>query len=225
MTLREFIQNTQGKIIALPNGRQKGECVSLVQQYLLQVYNIPFKARGHAKDFGENLVKEGLATKVTTPVYGDIIVFSIGEYGHIGTYIDSKTMYDQNNGTHDNFKAGYSKIFNISKKYYRIKAKNLSVGNYKLLYEKYVRKSPKVARNKFKVKELKLNGEGWTKDELNMLVSQKDNDYGKFKKGVVLQIVKLIKEGNNTWGKYGKYGNDWVCLDDKTGMQAQYLGE
>ena len=221
-TLNQFINETYDKVIALPNGNQKGQCVSLVQQYLIQVYNIPFKARGHAKNFGENLVKEGLAFKVDKARYGDLVVFETGEYGHIGITIDDKKMYDQNNTTHNECRAGYSYIFNIKKKYYRIKQKDLTIGKYQLLYKKYVRKSPKVAGNRFKVKELKIKGEGWTKDELNMLVSQKDNDYAQLNKGSILQIVKLSKEGKNTWGKYGIYGNDWICLYDNSGKQAEY---
>jgi len=96
-------------------------------------------------------------------------------------------------------------------------------GTYQLLKEKYVRKTPKVNNNRFKVKELKAKGEGWTNDELKMLVSQKPNDYAKFKKGVVLQITKISKEGKNTWGKYGNYGSDWVCLCDSTGPQSKKL--
>ena len=96
-------------------------------------------------------------------------------------------------------------------------------GTYQLLKEKYVRKTPKVNNNRFKVKELKAKGEGWTNDELKMLVSQKPNDYAKFKKGVVLQITKISKEGKNTWGKYGNYGNDWVCLCDSTGPQSKKI--
>ena len=55
MNLYEFINKTIGTIQALPNGRQEGQCVSLIQQYLIQVFNIPFKARGHAKDFRQIL--------------------------------------------------------------------------------------------------------------------------------------------------------------------------
>lgn len=100
---------------------------------------------------------------------------------------------------------------------------DLTPGTYRLTKAKYVRKSPKVANNRFRVKELKTKGEGWTKKELNMLVSQKDNDYAKLNIGAVLQITKISKEGKNTWGKYGDYGNDWVCICDITGKQADKL--
>lgn len=96
-------------------------------------------------------------------------------------------------------------------------------GTYQLLKEKYVRKTPIVNNNRFKVKELTTPSEDWNSKELKMLVSQKPNDYAKFKKGVVLQITKISKEGKNTWGKYGSYGSDWVCLCDSTGPQSKKL--
>lgn len=107
-------------------------------------------------------------------------------------------------------------------KYYK-KEETWEKGNYKLIKEKYVRKSPKVNNNRYTVKELKSAGEDWNPKELKMLVSTKDKDYAKLKVGSELKIVKISKEGNNIWGKYGNYGNDWVCLCDITGHQAEKI--
>lgn len=83
-----------------PNYKYKGQCVSLIQQYLYQVFNMPFKARGNAKDW-ENNVPDGFS-KLNTNVKlqsGDIIVYGSnygGGYGHIGLIDCNGRYYDQN---------------------------------------------------------------------------------------------------------------------------------
>lgn len=230
ISLQTFINNTKGKKIALPNGKHPGQCVSLIQQYLLQCYDIPVKTRGNAKDFGKNLVKEGLAIQVTTPEMADLIVYEgtkDNDYcGHIAIYISKNKMYDQNNGTHDNLCAGYSIILKGTKTYFRI-IKRISEwipGKYKLLENKSVRKYHSLGLNEYRVKELLAPGEGWTKDELKLLVSQKPNDKAKFNRYVILEIVEIYNENGRIWGKYGKYGSDWVVLCNINGKpQAEKL--
>lgn len=218
ISLQEFINNTKGKKIALPNGRCPGQCVSLVQQYLIQCYDIPFKARGDAKDFGNTLVKQGLAIQVKNPELGDLIVYEgtkENDYcGHIAIYISKNKMYDQNNKTHDNLAAGYSTILRGNKTYFRIitRISEWIPGKYQLTKSKSVRKSHNLGLNEYKVKELTKPGEDWTKKELNMLVSQRPNDKAKFNEGVILDIVQIYNENGRIWGKYGKYGSDWVVL-------------
>ena len=85
-------------------------------------------------------------------------------------------------------------------------------GTYRLLKDKAVRKSHNLGMNEFRVKELKEPPENWTKKELNMLVSQKDNAKAKLAAKSELQIVEIYKEGSRIWGKYGAYGSDWVVL-------------
>lgn len=41
-----------------PNNKYKGQCVSLIQQYLYKVFNKPFKAYGNAKDWEYNYPKD-----------------------------------------------------------------------------------------------------------------------------------------------------------------------
>ena len=117
ISLEQFIRNTKGTRVDVPwgNGVLKGQCVSLVQQYIGQCLEQPMKARGNAKDWIKSYVNEGLGSVVGAPQKGDLIVYDApygGGYGHIAIYIEPNKMYDQNNGTHDNWCAGYSRIFN-----------------------------------------------------------------------------------------------------------------
>lgn len=94
-----------------------GECVSLIQQYLNKVFNIPFQAHGNAKDWANN-VPIGF-TKLpanTTLKKGDILVYGSnygGGYGHLGLIDVNGKFYDQNGckprtiGYRDNPFVGY----------------------------------------------------------------------------------------------------------------------
>ena len=201
ISLKEFINNTKGKKIALPGGGQKGQCVSLVQQYINQCLGQPIKARGHAKQWKTTYVKEGLGKITTTPRYGDIIVYNIGEYGHIAIYIDKTKMYDQNNGYHDNKKAGYGVQLKTTTTYLRPNVSLIpdsqeywTTGIYKLLYKKAWRKTHKIA----------------------------NNIYQYVKAGTDVRINEIYKEGNRVWGKCGAF---WFVLCNKKGTkQATKIG-
>ena len=78
MTLKEFTNwALSQKSVGNPTAEEsyKGECVSLVQQYLSKVHNIPFKARGNAKDWA-NITIDGFNKYATdnSLLPGDIIV-------------------------------------------------------------------------------------------------------------------------------------------------------
>lgn len=99
ISFKEFRDKTYGKKIGVSWGFV-GECVSLVQQGLHDMYNVPLKRRGNAKDYGNNIIKNGLGYLVDTPRYGDLLVWGAslgGGYGHVAFYNDGYTMYDQNN--------------------------------------------------------------------------------------------------------------------------------
>lgn len=103
LSLNQFVKKHTGEAVANPEeGSFKGECVSLVQMYLYECFGIGFKARGNAKDYCNTLIKEGLATKVTTPKAGDIMGWNadnrIGEMGHVAIYLDKDKCFDQSNG-------------------------------------------------------------------------------------------------------------------------------
>ena len=103
-SLKQFIKDTKGKSINVNSSWDpdlKGECVSLVQAYVIQCYGLPAVARGHAKDYGNGLISRKEATAVSTPKRGDIVVYNgnlagSGGLGHVGIYLDSNTLYDQN---------------------------------------------------------------------------------------------------------------------------------
>ena len=83
-----------------PEESYKGECVSLIQQYLNKVFNIPFKARGNAKDWA-NITIEGFNRFASdnTLKPGDIIVYNYGKYGHIAIVtVDGKSLEQNKNG-------------------------------------------------------------------------------------------------------------------------------
>lgn len=76
-------------------GTYPGQCVSLVQQYLFQVFGVGYASRGNAKNF----VPPGF-TRVNAPYRpGDIIRYGSnygGGYGHIGIIDDNGQWLDQN---------------------------------------------------------------------------------------------------------------------------------
>ena len=221
MTLSEFIKNTKGTKVALPNGNQNGQCVSLIQQYLIKCYNIPFKARGHAKDFGKSLVSEGLAKEVINATYGDIIVYSGSMsnlwYGHVAIFINDNYMYDQNNSTHDNKRAGYSHHLSGTRRYYRINTKQ-KIGKYKLRIAKAIRSDHKLG-NKYilKVKDIMIS-------KRDLLTSKNLNDDAYYNVSTVLDIKEIyIDSTSRVWGRTI---NTWVVLVNADGTpQAEYLGE
>lgn len=103
MTLAEFGSwgLAQGSVAnPAPNYKYKGQCVSLIQQYLYQVFGMQFKARGNAKDWAYN-IPDGF-TKLSSNVAlkkGDILVYGSnygGGYGHIGLIDVNGKYYDQN---------------------------------------------------------------------------------------------------------------------------------
>ena len=79
MNLREFGEwaLNQGQVPnPPPKYKYAGECVSLIQQYLYQVFGIPFEAHGNAKDWANNVPKEFNKLSATTGLErGDILVY------------------------------------------------------------------------------------------------------------------------------------------------------
>lgn len=103
-------------VVANPNGSYPGQCVSLIQQYLNQCYDVPYKARGNAKDF----VPPKFHQVSGNYAPGDILRYGRnmgGGYGHIGMIDESGRWLDQNGvrrravGTASRPFSGYSVIF------------------------------------------------------------------------------------------------------------------
>ncbi len=69
----------------------RGQCVSLVQQYLYRVFAIPYTPRGNAKDF----IPPNFTKVSGSPRAGDIVRWpasNYSKYGHIGL-IDDDNLY------------------------------------------------------------------------------------------------------------------------------------
>ncbi len=107
-----FVSNTRGKTVANAQGTYAGECVSLVSQYLLQVWSITSGAWGNAIDYrsggsgGNQLSSRGFTWSTSQSFEdGDILVWGessaggTGPAGHIGIWYGGK-VYDQNDGRH-----------------------------------------------------------------------------------------------------------------------------
>lgn len=100
----DWANSNLNKIFINPPARSlDGQCVTLVKAYLEQCgINDPYQARGNAKDFGNTLVNQGLATVVSTAnrLSGDIVVWPQdgGRYGHIGVLIDGDRIFEENVG-------------------------------------------------------------------------------------------------------------------------------
>lgn len=216
ISLKQFIDKTKGKKVALPSGGQKGMCVSLVQQYIHQCLGQPIKARGHAKDWKYTYVKEGLGKITKKPRYGDIIVYDVGEFGHIAIYINSNIMYDQNNGYHDNKRAGYGTQLKVKETFLRPNVNLVpdtdiyTKGVYKLLYDKALRKNHNLGNNIYKISECSSVVKKYT-------TSQKPNAEAKLKKGTDVNIVDIYNETGRIWGRLNLTKPYWVCLRNKDG--------
>ena len=98
-----------------PNNKYLGECVSLIQQYLYNVFNIPFTAHGNAKDWTNNLPEGFDKLNPNAELQrGDILVYGAdygAGYGHIGI-IDVNWKFLDQNGTVSRKVAYRDKPFN-----------------------------------------------------------------------------------------------------------------
>lgn len=84
-----------------PDNWFKGQCVSLIQQYLYRVFGKSFKAYGNAKDWATNYPKDYFKkmSKNTKLQPGDVLVYGAnygGGYGHIALIDVNGNFYDQN---------------------------------------------------------------------------------------------------------------------------------
>ena len=84
------------------DGDLTGQCVSLVKWFGAEMCDLPNAgaARGNAKDFGDTLVRQGLAYEVAAGArqQGDLVVWPQdgGGYGHIGVLLSGDRVFEQN---------------------------------------------------------------------------------------------------------------------------------
>lgn len=86
----------------MDDGDLTGQCVSLVKWFGAEMCDLPNAgaARGNAKDFGDTLVRQGLAYEVAAGArqQGDLVVWPQdgGGYGHIGVLLSGDRVFEQN---------------------------------------------------------------------------------------------------------------------------------
>lgn len=91
--------------------------------------------------------------------------------------------------------------------------KEFPLGNYELLKEKYVRKTPRVADNKVKYDKLFPDIQPKCKSD--------KNGYAKYKVGSVVKVIAIAQDSKgNIWGKTI---NTYFCIYDSTGEQARKI--
>ncbi|MEP7192266.1 MAG: hypothetical protein ABI903_05320 [Actinomycetota bacterium] len=106
VTVDQFVANNTGRQLSNASGTYPGECVSLVSQYLLQVYGITTGAWGNAVDYrsggsgGSHMAANGFSWHTDQSFQnGDIPVWGDGAYtgvwGHIAVWYGGK-IFDQN---------------------------------------------------------------------------------------------------------------------------------
>ncbi len=142
--------------------------------------------------------------------------------GHHEAYLKG---YGSNHSDPENWTKKFGKDMNWFRSKVREKLEpeeEWKPGKYKLLYTKSVRKSPNLGLNEFRVWELAKLPERWGKSDYALLVSTNKNAKAKLsyycpEKPTILDIVSIVKENGRVWGKWGNYGNDWVCLCNADG--------
>ncbi|NMM23587.1 MAG: hypothetical protein HHJ11_08835, partial [Phycicoccus sp.] len=104
ITVDQFVANNLGRQLSNAQGTYPGECVSLVSQYLLQVFSITTGSWGNAVDYrsggsgGAHMAANGFSWHADQSFQnGDILVWSGGteNYGHIAVWYNGK-IFDQN---------------------------------------------------------------------------------------------------------------------------------
>ncbi|MFJ6416460.1 CHAP domain-containing protein [Paeniglutamicibacter sp. NPDC091659] len=79
-----------------------GQCVAVAKWFIGEMCGIKDwqLARGHAKDFGDTLVRQGHAAVVSTPKRGDLVIWKqdAGNYGHIGVVLSGNRVFEANVG-------------------------------------------------------------------------------------------------------------------------------
>ena len=216
MNLKEFEKWTLSqKQVGNPTteGSYKGECVSLVQQYLNKVHNIPFEARGNAKDWA-NIVIEGFNKYAPDNALkaGDIIVYNNGKYGHLAIITADGKMLEQNrNGnriiTVGDVRSGYVMIHRPAKIDLGIVTDNYNVGQvYTLKVDLKVRED--AGTNYRQKNRAKLSADG-QKNAYNYTTAV-------LKTGTKVTLLeKKVINDNEIWGRIP---SGWIAFryDGKT---------
>lgn len=87
---------SQGSVGKYNDGQFVGECVSLINQYCYRTLGIPAGAWGNAKDWATNAGALAYFNKVGDIQTGDILVYGMGQYGHIEIALGGGVSLGQN---------------------------------------------------------------------------------------------------------------------------------
>jgi len=99
--VRDFLNSQVGQSVNSKSGVYKGQCVSLIKA-LMEFVGVPdpYKARGNAKDAGDNYIKEGIGTAgkgwLTICVNKDMGIIKGVKYGHIWIDLIGEANFEQN---------------------------------------------------------------------------------------------------------------------------------
>lgn len=214
MNLREFGSwaLAQGSVAnPEPNYKYKGQCVSLIQQYLYNVLGLAFKAYGNAKDWATNnaLLEHFYRLNANTKLQrGDILVYGKnygGGYGHIG-FIDANGKYfDQNGvkslavGYRDTPFKGYICVLR-SKKAIELGDEQMpKLGNYKV-------------NTSIGMKVRTGPGTNYAQVPFNKLTPSAQKQGG-YKYGVEFTALEVRKSEDGQTKYWARTPSGWVCLD------------
>lgn len=210
ITFETFVRTSSGKKIANPNiNSHAGQCVSLCQAYLYECAGIKYAARGNAKDYAANLVKLGLATKVTKPKKGDIISFPPGyygadkKYGHVAIYYDEYHFFQQNVSGDMTASLDHGYHPPISGSCTIVRPKNVVIGNTNSAYDN--RGTVKALYDNIRVRSAP------TRDP--------SSDTGKrYHAGMTLNYQSTVFSDGWLWASYVSYSGERhyvaLCMDD-----------
>lgn len=207
MNLKEFVEwaERQGSVSNPQKGTFKGQCVSLIQQYLYQVFGKSFRAYGNAKDWINNYPKDYFKKISNSSKLqpGDVMVYNgtFGNgFGHVAMIDHNGKYFEQNGlkklavGHRDYIKKGYTCILrpiNQDKLFNNKENENLfKVGNtYITQVDLKVRDGAGI-NQRWKLKsELSENGK---KNATN-------NKYAILKKNTKVTCKQIKKIGNDIW--------------------------
>lgn len=192
-----------------PNNKYKGQCVSLIQQYLYKVFGKSFKAYGNAKDWATNyptsyFKKMDKSTKLQP---GDVLVYGSnygGGYGHIGLIDVNGKWYDQNGvkkkaiGYKDKPFSGYVCVLR-PKNQDKLGLNEYKVGStYTLTTNVKVRAGAGIDKKRKKTNELTVDGKKHALKQENATLKEGTK--------VTVQEVKTVD--GDTWVRIP---SGWIC--------------
>ena len=213
MNLKEFCSwgLKQGSVAnPAPNNKYKGQCVSLIQQYLYKVFGKSFKAYGNAKDWASNYPTKYFTklSKSTKLQPGDVLVYGSnygGGYGHIGLIDDDGKWYDQNGvkklaiGTKSKAFSGYVCVLRPKNQDKLGLNTDYKVGStYTLTTNVKVREGAGTDKKRKKTNELTADGKKHALDQENATLKEGTK--------VTVQEVKTVD--GDTWIRIP---SGWVC--------------